>query len=112
MATYHYFTGMKLEKGKGGTLMLPVGTDEAQTVTASKAGAAYGAVTGLAAAKVDAATYKVTVPPAAADVAGVLAIKCVGATDTQHLYCLIVDYDDLYVGCLTDADLAFRRVSA
>ena len=75
------------------TVIFEVGTHEAQTVTVSKAGGAFGSST-TTAAQVDGNLYKLTIAAADLDTEGELAFKCVGATDTQYVYgFMVVDHD-------------------
>ena len=75
------------------TVIFEVGTHEAQTVTVSKAGGAFGSST-TTAAQVDGNLYKLVIAAADLDTEGELAFKCVGATDTQYVYgFMVVDHD-------------------
>lgn len=75
------------------TLFYRVGTAETQTVTASKAGAAFGAISGTA-TQVDGNLYKLELAPGDVDTNGELLIKSVGATSTQYIAGVqVVDHD-------------------
>ena len=75
------------------TLFYRVGTAEPQTVTASKAGAAFGAISGTA-TQVDGNLYKLELAPGDVDTNGELLIKSVGATSTQYIAGVqVVDHD-------------------
>lgn len=67
------------------TVYFEVGTHEAQTVTVSKAGGAFGATAGTTATQVDGTLYKLVIHADDADTLGDIAFKCVGATDTQYI---------------------------
>jgi hypothetical protein len=67
------------------TVYFEVGTHEAQTVTVSKGGGAFGATAGTTAAQVDGTVYKLVIHADDADTLGDVAFKCAGATDTQFV---------------------------
>ena len=67
------------------TVYFEVGTHEAQTVTVSKGGGAFGATGGSVASQVDGTVYKLVVHADDADTLGDVAFKCAGATDTQYI---------------------------
>jgi hypothetical protein len=76
------------------TVYFEVGTHEAQTVTVSKGGGAFGATGGSVASQVDGTVYKLVIHADDADTLGDLAFKCVGATDTQYILGIrVVDHD-------------------
>ncbi len=105
-------SGMVLAKGKAAKLYVDVGTAEAQTVTVSKNGGAFAAASSTAAAAGSgpATLYVLTVAAADVDTLGPVAFLLTGATDTQVIDALVVDYDP-DVGALTDTELAFRAAS-
>lgn len=76
------------------TIYYEVGTHEAQTITVSKAGGAFGETAGSAASQVDGTLYKLVMDAGDLDTEGDLAIKSAGATDTQYITGLrVVDHD-------------------
>ncbi len=91
------------------TIYFEVGTDEAQTVTVSKAGGAFAATAGSAASKVDGTLYKLVIDPDDLDTIGEVAFKCAGATDTQYIIGLsVVEYSPYDAGALTDKQVRYR----
>jgi hypothetical protein len=72
-----------------------VGTAEAQTVTISKAGAAFGAATGTA-AQLDTNLYKLTLATGDVDTLGPLVIKSAGTTGTTWICGVQVVQHDPY----------------
>ena len=87
------------------TLDYLVGTAEAQTVTVSKAGGAFGAVSGAAAA-VAGNVYKLTMAAADLDTNGDLVFKSAGATNTQYIHAgKVVNHDPA-----SDLNFIARRV--
>jgi hypothetical protein len=77
------------------TLYYRVGTAEAQTVTVSKAGGAFGA-SSSAASQADGTLYKLVIVPADLDTLGALAFKSCGSTNTQYITGLQVVNHDPY----------------
>ena len=76
------------------TIYVQVGTAEAQTITVSKAGGAFGATAGTTYAAVDATLAKLVLHASDIDTEGEVAFKCVGATDTQYVFGIqVVDHD-------------------
>jgi len=97
MATYYRRIDREVQVSEAtaakATVYFEVGTAEAQTVTVSKAGGAFGAST-TTAAQVEGNLYKLVIAAADLDTEGELAFKCVGATDTQYLFgFMVVDHD-------------------
>lgn len=76
------------------TIYYEVGTHEAQTITVSKAGGAFGATAGTTGTQVDSTLYKLTIHASDIDTEGDVAFKSVGATDTQFIFGIrVVDHD-------------------
>lgn len=76
------------------TIYFEAGTHEAQTVTVSKAGGAFGATAGTTATQVDGTCYKLVIHASDIDTEGDVAFKCAGATDTQYVLGIrVVDHD-------------------
>ena len=76
------------------TLYYEVGTHEAQTITVSKAGGAFGATAGTTGTQVDGTLYKLTLHASDIDTEGDVAFKSAGATDTQYIIGIrVVDHD-------------------
>jgi len=97
MATYYRRIDREIQVSEAtaakATVIFEVGTHEAQTVTVSKAGGAFGSST-TTATQVDGNLYKLAIAAADLDTEGELAFKCVGATDTQYVYgFMVVDHD-------------------
>jgi len=97
MATYYRRIDREIQVSEATaakrTVIFEVGTHEAQTVTVSKAGGAFGSST-TAATQVDGNLYRLAIAAADLDTEGELAFKCVGATDTQYVYgFMVVDHD-------------------
>jgi len=88
------------------TLQYRVGTAEAQTVTLSKAGGAFGAASGTA-TQLDGNLYKLVLSAGDVDTNGELVVKSIGATATQYVTGVqIVDHDPY-----SDLHLIERRVA-
>lgn len=97
LSDYVNVSPMEIQKSEATTarrtLFYRVGTAETQTVTASKAGAAFGAISGTA-TQVDGNLYKLELAPGDVDTNGELLIKSVGATSTQYIAGVrVVDHD-------------------
>ena len=98
MATYYRdMSGFEVQKSEATaayrTVFFEVGSAEAQTVTVSKNGAAFASASATA-SQVDGNVYKLEIAATDIDTAGVVAFKCVGATDTQYLLNIrVVDHD-------------------
>ena len=97
MATYYRRIDREIQVSEATaakrTVIFEVGTHEAQTVTVSKAGGAFGSST-TTATQVDGNLYRLAIAAADLDTEGELAFKCVGATDTQYVYgFMVVDHD-------------------
>lgn len=97
LGDYVNYSPMEIQKSEATTalrtLHYRVGTAETQTVTASKAGAAFGAISGTA-TQVDGNLYKLELAPGDVDTNGELLIKSVGATSTQYIAGVqVVDHD-------------------
>jgi hypothetical protein len=98
MATYFRTVREDVQVSEGtaakATIYFEVGTHEAQTVTVSKAGGAFGATAGTAATQVDGTCYKLVIHASDIDTEGDVAFKCAGATDTQYILGIrVVDHD-------------------
>jgi len=76
-------------------ILFEVGTHEAQTVTVSKGGGAFGA-SDSAASQVEGTLYQLAVDADDLDTVGALAFKCAGETDTTYLLGLRVVAHDPY----------------
>jgi len=89
MATYVRPVYGAFEKGEADatkrTEMFEVGTAEPQTITVSKAGAAFAGSAGSGAVQVDGTIYRLVIHPNDLNTVGAVAFKCLGATDTQYL---------------------------
>jgi hypothetical protein len=94
MATYYRTVREDIEidapTAAEATIYFEVGTHEAQTVTVSKGGGAFGATGGSVASQVDGTAYKLVIHADDADTLGDIAFKCAGATDTQYIFGLRV----------------------
>ena len=91
------------------TVYFEVGTHEAQAVTVSKGGGAFGATGGSVASQVDGTIYKLVIHADDADTLGDVAFKCAGATDTQVILGVRVvshnPFSDCAPGAIADAVL-------
>jgi hypothetical protein len=97
LSDYVNVSPMEIQKSEATTarrtLFYRVGVAEAQTVTASKAGAAFGAISGTS-SQVDGNVYKLELAAGDVDTNGELFIKSVGATSTQYIAGVqVVDHD-------------------
>ena len=69
-------------------------TAEAQTVTVSKNGGAFGASAGSGAVQIENNLYNLVIHPSDINTEGRVSFKLVGVTDTQYLYGIrVVDHD-------------------
>jgi len=75
------------------TFYVEVGTAEAQTVTVSKAGGAYGATAGSTCTAVVGTEYKLVIHPGDIDTLGQVKFKSSGALDQKTFVLNVVDYD-------------------
>jgi hypothetical protein len=91
------------------TVYFDVGTHEAQTVTVSKGGGAFGATAGTAATQVDGTCYKLVIHADDIDTLGDVAFKCVGATDTQYVFGIRVVTDDPFAQSAGIADAVWEE---
>jgi len=98
MATYFRTLPIEVQASEAtaakATVYIEVGTHEAQTVTVSKAGAAFGVTAGTTATQVDGTLYKLVIHASDIDTEGDVAFMCVGATDTQYILGIrVVNHD-------------------
>ena len=93
------------------TVYVQVGVHEAQVVTVSKAGGAFGATAGSAATQVAGTLYKLVIHVTDIDTLGEVCFLLTGATDTQYVMGRVVDFDPFLEGAQTQQGLAFKAAT-
>ena len=87
------------------TIYIDVGVHEAQTVTVSKAGGAFGATAGTTSTQVVGTMYKLVIHAGDLDTEGFVAFLSTGATDNTTVYnIMVVDHDPFDAVAVAPAD--------
>jgi len=89
------------------TFIVDVGTHEAQTVTVSKAGGAFGATGGSTCTQLTGTRYKLVVHVDDLDTLGQLGLLSTGATDNQLFVVDVVDFDPYTEGAKSDVAMRY-----
>lgn len=91
------------------TFIVDVNTHEAQTVTVSKAGGAFGATAGTTCTQITGTRYKLVIDVDDIDTLGQVGFLCTGATDNQLFVADVVDYDPYVEGARANTTALIER---